>query len=140
MENVSNIKLKPCPFCNGEANIGKVTYSDNCEEVKLNNRNIGYFGHCIQCPATMQQGLSYETEEIAIKKWNKRFVTKDKHGKDVFADNEVWFHWMGKKTKAKIVKDDLFIHLVSCKGEARGLPRTFCKSDRFHIELIEESQ
>ena len=82
-------KLKPCPFCNGEANIGTVKYSDNCEEVELNNRNTGYFGQCIQCSVTMQQGLSYETVEIATNKWNKRFVTLDKNGKDVFAGDSV---------------------------------------------------
>lgn len=81
--------LKSCPFCNGEAHIGTVKYSDNCDEVKLNNRNTGYFGQCIQCSATMQQGLSYETEEIATKKWNRRFVTKDKNDKDVFAGDSV---------------------------------------------------
>jgi len=66
------------------------------------------------------------------------FVTKDKNGMDVFADDLVWFGWMGKKSKAKLVKTDLFNKLISCKGEVQGLPRTFCKSDRFHIELIEE--
>ncbi len=83
------MEIKRCPFCNGEANIGKVKFSDNCEEVKLNNRNIGYFGQCIQCSATMQCGISYETEEIAAAKWNKRFVTKDKNGEDVFAGDRV---------------------------------------------------
>ena len=68
------------------------------------------------------------------------FVTKDKNGKDVFAGDKVQFQWMGKTTKAKIVKDDLFNRLVSCEGEVRGLPRTLCKSDRWHIELIKEKE
>ena len=71
---MSEKKPKPCPFCGGEANVGSVKYSDNCEEVKLNNRNTGYFVQCIQCSANMQFGISYETKEEAIAKWNKRFV------------------------------------------------------------------
>ena len=66
-----------------------------------------------------------------------QFVCKDKNGKDVFADDFVWFLWMGKKTKAQLTKDDLFNHLKSCEGNKQGLPRTFCNSDRQHIELIE---
>lgn len=66
------------------------------------------------------------------------FVCKDKDNKDVFANSLVWFRWMGKKIKAKVVKDDLFIHLVSCEGEKRGLPRTLCTSDISHIEIITE--
>lgn len=66
------------------------------------------------------------------------FVCKDKNDKDVFDDDPIWFYWMGKKIKAKVIKKDFFNHLVSCEGEARGLPRTLCKSDVQHIELIEE--
>ena len=70
---------------------------------------------------------------------NYQYVCPDKNGKDVFADALVWFHWMGKKVKAKIAKSDYFTHLVSHTGkEERGLPRTLCKFDIQHIELIEE--
>ena len=69
-----------------------------------------------------------------------QFVCKDKNGKDVFAGALVWFWWMGRKVKAKVVKDDLFNRIVSCEGEAWGLPRTLCKSDIQRIELIEEKK
>ena len=71
------------------------------------------------------------------------FVTHDKNGKDVFADDFVWYHWRGKKSKAKVVKEDLFNRIVSCDDKSQpflGLPRTFCKSDRQHIELIEDEE
>lgn len=61
------------------------------------------------------------------------FVTKDKHGKDVFADDPVWFHWKGKKTKGKIIKEGLFWKYESVEKHSR----TLCKFDIAHIELIE---
>lgn len=62
------------------------------------------------------------------------FVTKDKNGKDVFADDEVWFHWKGKKTKGKIIKEGFFWKYES----AEKYSRTLCKFDIAHIELIED--
>lgn len=64
-----------------------------------------------------------------------QYICKDRNDRDVFVNALVWFHWMGKRTKAKVVDDGLFYHIVSCEGEKRGLPRTFCKSDISHIEL-----
>lgn len=57
---------------------------------------------------------------------------------DVYTNSVVWFLWMGKKIKARIVDVDLFYHLESCEGERRGLPRTLCKSDMSHIEIDPE--
>lgn len=68
-----------------------------------------------------------------------QFVTKGKNGKDVFIDDFVWFHWMGKKSKAQLINDNWFNRLIFCeKKDIRGLPRTFCKSDKRYIELIED--
>lgn len=64
------------------------------------------------------------------------FVCDDKNGEKVFAGDFVWFFWIGKKLKAKINKEQFFIKVISCEGECRGLPRTLCKSDIRHIELI----
>jgi len=66
------------------------------------------------------------------------FVCKDKDGNNVFAYNFVWFYWMGKTIKAQVIKGDFFTRLVSCEGEVRGLPRTLCRPDILHIELIKE--
>jgi len=133
-------KLKPCPFCNGEANLGNVKYSDNCEEVKLNNRSIGYFGQCIQCSATMQQGLSYETKEIAINKWNRRFVTKDKNGKDVFAGDccysgnaTGYIHWSNAELAWMYEWDDK-------RGDTHGDTHSVLVSKVSNIELIEDKK
>lgn len=63
------------------------------------------------------------------------FVCKDKNGKNVFKDDSVWFHWRGKKTKGKIIKDGLFWKYES----AEKFNRTLCKFDLSHIELIEDS-
>ncbi len=65
-------QLALCPFCGGEANIGTIKYPKDSEQAKLNRRNTGYFPQCIQCPAKIEFGLSYATEEEAIKAWNRR--------------------------------------------------------------------
>jgi len=65
-------ELKPCPFCGGEANIGTVKYAKDSQDAKLNGRNVGYYGQCISCSATMCFGLAYETKQIAAEKWNRR--------------------------------------------------------------------
>ncbi len=64
-------QLKPCPFCGGEASIGTVKYSP-CDITKLNNREKGYFVNCQICSARNEVGISYATEEEAIKHWNTR--------------------------------------------------------------------
>ena len=64
------------------------------------------------------------------------FVTEDKNGKDVFADDPVWLHWKGKKTKGEIIKEGLFWKYKNHEGYSR----TLCKFDISHIELIEEKE
>lgn len=65
-------KLKPCPFCGGQANIGIVKYPEDSNAARLNKRFEGYFLHCEQCSAALRFGLSYATEDEAVKAWNKR--------------------------------------------------------------------
>lgn len=69
-------KLKPCPFCGGEASIATVKYSP-CDITKLNNREKGYFVNCQICSARNEFGISYATEEEAIKHWNTRVSHDD---------------------------------------------------------------
>ena len=64
------------------------------------------------------------------------FVTKDRNGKDVFADDPVWLHWKGKKTEGQIIKEGLFWKYKSHEGYSRIL----CKFDISYIELIEEKE
>ena len=53
-------ELKPCPFCGGEArSVSK--YS--------NNKKWKYFCECWLCSCRTQY---FETEEKAIKTWNRR--------------------------------------------------------------------
>ena len=65
-------KLKPCPFCGGEASIGKVKYAFDSETAKLNSRNIGYFPACTQCSAQLMFSICFVTQKEAIKAWNWR--------------------------------------------------------------------
>ena len=65
-------KLKPCPFCNGEAEI----------IISVSRTSSFPFIQCTQCEAYMgatraswsaRKGqLNFETEEEAIKMWNTR--------------------------------------------------------------------
>jgi len=58
-------KLIPCPFCGGEAQIEKTVPHLNPTQ---------YFGHCLTC--RIESDL-YDTEEEAIKAWNKRVAFED---------------------------------------------------------------
>ena len=52
-------KLKPCPFCGGKAETGK-----------LNDINdYPYFVECVKCDAAFR---SFESEKEAVKMWNTR--------------------------------------------------------------------
>lgn len=54
-------ELKPCPFCGGEAKIGKISI-DKTYYVQCGN------GYCDVLPST----YTYTTEEQAIEHWNRR--------------------------------------------------------------------
>lgn len=55
---MGEFKIKRCPFCGGKSEVYK-------------NRVWRYNVHCTVC-GMGQNALSYETEEIAIEKWNTR--------------------------------------------------------------------
>ena len=59
-------KLKPCPFCGGDA--GTI-------EVFAYGRVAGYFVSCEKCGCQLK---SYTSNQNAIKAWNKRKGDEDK--------------------------------------------------------------
>ena len=64
-ENVEEIKLKPCPFCGGEAFIHEI-----CEDFLGVGWEIrGFAGSCKKCHATTEYN---KDKDIAIQSWNKR--------------------------------------------------------------------
>ena len=73
MEN----EIKPCPFCGGEASVGKSTYAENSEIAVLNGQNVFYSVNCHSCNGT--RGLIGEkSHKEAIEKWNQREVNNKK--------------------------------------------------------------
>ena len=65
VEVIDQTKLKPCPFCGGDATARKGSY--------------GFFARCTSCPADLGYGSNYyddwgdfETLEEAIAAWNTR--------------------------------------------------------------------
>ena len=62
------IKLKPCPFCGGEAGIAAKTFDVF---------NVGAYVFCDECGARTaihysHTGLYRESEKMAADAWNKR--------------------------------------------------------------------
>lgn len=70
---MSEITLKPCPFCGGKASFGNRTYSNDPGK-------IYYFVHCMNwlCHAHVD-GIEngYDSQEAAARAWNCRAVDKD---------------------------------------------------------------
>ena len=63
-----NIKLKPCPFCGGNAIMGTKTFDVF---------NVGAYVFCSECGArtaihNSRSGLYRESEKLAADTWNKR--------------------------------------------------------------------
>ena len=60
-------KLKPCPFCSGEADIHE------CADFDSDMLKVVYGGmcgvHCTQCSIST---LPYDSEQEAIEAWNRR--------------------------------------------------------------------
>lgn len=61
---MSEIKLKPCPFCGGKV------YIDN--EDCYGYEHIDFFVHCDNCSLQFGFASQFETEEEAAKAWNTR--------------------------------------------------------------------
>lgn len=56
-------KLKPCPFCGGEARIRDLN-------IKIPYEGIAHFVGCCQCD--VRSGISFDGEQAAIEAWNTR--------------------------------------------------------------------
>ena len=62
------IDLKPCPFCGGQANV---------IEHRFHGLDSSYGLQCKKCKAETYQ--FYESEEKAIKAWNRRAGEEEQH-------------------------------------------------------------
>ena len=61
---MGEIKLKPCPFCGGEAFIHEI-----CEDfLDVGWKMRGFAGSCKKCHATTEYN---QDRNIAIRAWNK---------------------------------------------------------------------
>lgn len=67
-------KLKPCPFCGGEAHFGRVVYPDKM--VKENGWDQCQFSFisCAMCGGSNRGLVGFRTNEEAAEHWNKRHV------------------------------------------------------------------
>ncbi len=57
---MTNNKLKPCPFCNGESAL---------EEVLIPTQSYNFVVKCLECGAS---SFDFVTEKEAIEAWNNR--------------------------------------------------------------------
>ena len=70
MEN--GIKLKPCPFCGGEAKIKPGQYGLNGYQIGCEPKPTQY-----TCPGCVSLSQYYWNEEMATTSWNRRAAAKD---------------------------------------------------------------
>lgn len=65
-------KLKPCPFCGGEASVNITKYHAESDVAKLNGQASFYGVNCVSCGADTRGLVGSKTEEEAIRAWNRR--------------------------------------------------------------------
>ena len=77
-------RLRPCPFCGGEARMVVTSYGDpdwdGCcdddfddEDIEaIDSKDDQYKAECWNCGATFSEGYTFYTKEQAIKAWNRR--------------------------------------------------------------------
>ena len=69
---MSEIKLKPCPFCGGKVNIMRLEH--------LENGFVSYYvshSDIFNCAYEIRQQSASETMQEAADKWNRRADTDD---------------------------------------------------------------
>ena len=64
-------KLKPCPFCGGEAYMDWTTLYDNTKPYSIEKAEKRYWGQCTKC-STQRGCVSYPTPVGAFEAWNTR--------------------------------------------------------------------
>jgi len=64
--------IKPCPFCGGEASVGKITYGASCVEENKWKQATFYFVNCTVCGSDSKGLIGSHSETEAINKWNTR--------------------------------------------------------------------
>ena len=106
-------KLKPCPFCGGEA------YTEG-DKVKLQDGFGFWFVACKnQCGVMLGY---FNTENEAIKKWNRRAYNGDDkfdiENREKPKENEKWWHFKGK----------LYTTLYIAKHTETGEELVICKN------------
>lgn len=65
-------KLKPCPFCGGEAAFGTVTYSDDYVANEGWDQKTFHFVSCIICGVSNCNMRGHEAQTEAARRWNQR--------------------------------------------------------------------
>jgi len=71
-----NEKLKPCPFCGGDAKYEHDTYKDSNGFIKAPIESYE-FVKCTTCGAEIfedDQDVLYEYDSVVIDKWNSRIT------------------------------------------------------------------
>ncbi len=68
-------EIKPCPFCGGEASVGKSTYAKDSEITVLNGQNVFYSVNCHSCNGRRNL-IGEKSHKEAIEKWNQRVEVK----------------------------------------------------------------
>ena len=75
---MTEITLKPCPFCGGEAHFGKTSYSKPLEDTVWHDDGApvteAHFVSCVSCTASNRNSLAggCRTQERAAESWNTR--------------------------------------------------------------------
>ncbi|MBR4930736.1 MAG: Lar family restriction alleviation protein [Bacteroidaceae bacterium] len=109
---MSEIKLLPCPFCGGEAEvIGHY--------IKAGANNFQYFVRCKKCKARPQPFYTFKKKEKAVEVWNTRkpmerilerleeasFWTEQTFDEDGYGNDDSWEAvWLDKAIE--IVKEE----------------------------------
>ncbi len=68
-------EIKPCPFCGGEASVGKSTYAKDSEIAVLKGQNVFYSVNCHSCNGRRNL-IGEKSHKEAIEKWNQRVEVK----------------------------------------------------------------
>lgn len=74
---MSEIKLKPCPFCGGEALLeseADPTYAPTFYDPGCANASVVWWCKCVECGATV---ALQESEQNAAEAWNRRAGERD---------------------------------------------------------------